>query len=89
MKEAGQPMPKNRGNNKALDCAVIQYIHQSNKDEGKAMYDTVRCAFQEGAEVYPGATASQRLHIQICVLNPDCIRGYYLPRPVEKFNPNL
>lgn len=89
MKEAGQPMPKNKGSNKALDCAVIQYIHQSNKDEGIAMYDTVRCAFQEGAEVYPGATVSQRLHIQICVLNPECIRGYYLPRPVAKFNPNL
>ncbi len=89
MLEAGELMPQNKGNNKALDCAVIQYIHQSNRDEGKAMYDTIRCAFQEGEEVYPGATASQRLHIQVCVLNPDCIRGYFLPRPVERYNPHL
>lgn len=87
--EAGKPMPRNNGNNKALDCAVVQYIHQSNKEQGLPMYDTVRCAFQEGNETYPGATASQRLHIQVCVLNPECIRGYYLPRPVGKYNPNL
>ncbi len=89
MREAGEQMPKNKGNNKALDCAVIQYIHQSNITEGKPKYDTIRCAFQEGTEVYPGATASQRLHIQVCVLNPECIRGYYLPRPVNKYNPYL
>ena len=89
IREAGQPMPVNKGNNKALDCAVIQYIHQSNKVQGLPMYDTVRCAFQEGEEAYPGATASQRLHIQVCVLNPECIRGYYLPRPLEVFNPHL
>ncbi|WP_276504451.1 hypothetical protein [Terrimonas pollutisoli] len=89
MWEAGQGMPVNKGNNKALDCAVIQYIHQSNKKEGKHRYDTVRCAFQEGSAAYPGATVSTRLHIQVCVINPDCIRGYFLPRPLEKFNPHL
>lgn len=89
MEEAGEEMPVNKGNNKALDCAVIQYIHQSNKELGKPMYDTIRCAFQEGDEAYPGATISSRLHLQICVINPECIRGYFLPRPLEKFNPHL
>jgi hypothetical protein len=42
------PFPKNRDNNRALDCAVIKYIHQSNLHKGKLPYDTVRCAFPEG-----------------------------------------
>jgi hypothetical protein len=88
-KDARQSMPVNKGNNKELDCAVIQYIHQSNVIEGKPMYDTVRCAFQEGKLAYPGATCSSRLHIQVCVINPACITGYFLPRPLEKFNPYL
>lgn len=86
---AGKEMPENRGNNRALDCAVIQYIHQSNKEKGILPFDTIRCAFPEGDEVYPGSAITARLHIQICVLNPDNIKGYFLPRPLKKFNPNL
>ncbi len=87
--EAGKKMPQNKGNNRALDCAVIQYIHQSNKLAGTPAFDTVRCAFPEGGEVYPGSAITARLHIQICVLNSDHIKGFFLPRPLKKFNPNL
>ena len=87
--EAGKKMPQNKGDIRRLDCAVMQYIHQSNKKEGKPMFDTIRCAFQEGELVYPGTTIYSRLHIQVCVTNPDCIRGYFLPRPWKQFNPNL
>lgn len=87
--EAAQKMPQNKGNNRALDCAVIQYIHQSNKLAGTPAFDTVRCAFPEGGEVYPGSAITARLHIQICVLNLDNIKGFFLPRPLKKFNPNL
>ena len=45
---AGQKMPVNKGNNRALDCDVIKYIHQSNDDKGKLPYDTIRCAFPKG-----------------------------------------
>ena len=38
--EAQDKMPKNKGNSKALDCAVFQYIHYSNHLEGKPPYDT-------------------------------------------------
>jgi hypothetical protein len=89
IREAGKRLPQNKGNNRALDCAVIQYIHQSNKLAGTPAFDTVRCAFPEGEEAYPGSAITTRLHIQICVLNPDCIKGYFLPRPLHKFNPNL
>lgn len=56
---------------------------------GKLPYDTIRSAFNEGETIYPGASFTSRLHIQICVLNPDLIRGYFLPRPVEYYNPYL
>lgn len=89
MEEAGQKLLKNKENNRALDCKVIQYIHHSNKQEGIEPYDTIRCAFPEGDEAYPGAAITSRLHIQICVLNKECITGYFLPLPHEKFNPHL
>ena len=67
MGDAGKAMPKNNGKNRALDCAVIKYINESNAELGVPAYDTVRCAFSEGEEVYPGSTITSRLHIQICV----------------------
>jgi hypothetical protein len=85
----GEEMPVNKKNNRALDCAVFQYIHEVNKAENKPMYDTIRCAFGEGNEAYPGSNISSRLHIQISVINPECIQGYFLPRPLKEFNPNL
>lgn len=87
--EAGQQMPTNKGNNRSLDCAVIEYIHQSNKERNVAGYDTVRCAFPEGKEIFEGSKISSRLHLQICIRNPECIVGFFLPRPIKKFNPTL
>lgn len=86
IKESGKSMPLNKGNNRALDCAVIEYIHASNRKIGIEEYDTIRCAFSEGEEVYPGSTITSRLHVQICVRNPNCIKGYFLPRPLAMFN---
>lgn len=88
-KEAGTKMPQNKDNNRALDCAVIQYIHQSNRNNKEPAYDTIRCAFPEGGEAYPGSAITARLHIQICVINLECIKGFFLPRPLGKFNPSL
>jgi hypothetical protein len=84
-----QNLPINKGNNRSLDCEVIKYIHQSNIIEAKNPYETIRSAFQEGNEVYPGASFSVRHHIQVCVCQPHLIEGYFLPRPVKIFNPYL
>ncbi|MBS1780445.1 MAG: hypothetical protein JST70_14030 [Bacteroidetes bacterium] len=89
MRQAGLPLPENKSNNRALDRALIQYIHQANIEEDQPAYDTVRCAFPEGGPAFPGSHISERLHIQICVRNQDCIKGYFLPRPLKEFNPNL
>lgn len=89
MEESGQSIPVNSGNNRALDCAVINYIHKTNINNGEPPYDSIRCAFPEGEEAYPGDMITSRLHIQICVCNTDCIKGYFLPKPISKYNPNL
>lgn len=82
-------MPTNKGANRQLDCAVIRYIHEMNRRDGMPVYDTIRSPFQEGGPIYEGANFTDRLHIEICVRNPALIKGYFLPRPVERFNPYL
>lgn len=88
MDELDEPIPKNKGNNRALDCAVIKFVHQSRKGKYPP-FDTIRAAFSEGREAYPGANFTVRHHVQICVLNPEMIQGYFLPRPLSTFNPDL
>lgn len=89
MAETGSPMPENKGNNRALDCAVIKFVHQSNIESGKQPYDTIRSPFSEGDEAYEGTSFTMRHHVQICVINPNMIKGYFLPRPLKEYNPYL
>jgi|GEM_PF-72246 hypothetical protein len=51
-------------------------------------YDSVRGVFWEGEELYPGAGFLEKNHIQICVRNPNCIKGFFLPREIDKNYPN-
>lgn len=89
MQTAEKPMPINNGKNRALDCAVINYIHQSNDADSKEAYDSIRCAFPEGDAAFEGSFITSRLHIQLCIRSVDVIKGYFLPKPIGKFNPNL
>ena len=75
--------PKDKGNDKVmryLDCAVIEYTHSFLKMKRELPYDSVRAAFIEGDPIYPGAGFNEKTHIQICIINPDCIKGFFLPR---------
>jgi len=83
----GEPLPKNLslgGSSdlllRHLDCAVIETLHQLRVDEKKPAFDTVRGVFVEGAPIYPGAAIQKFNHIQVCVRNPTCIKGYFRPR---------
>jgi hypothetical protein len=89
LKNSGESFPKNDGPKRNLDCAVIKTVHELAKEEGLNKYDTVRCAFAEGKAPYAGSNFSMRGHIEICVINPEMIKGYFLPRPLEMFNPYL
>jgi hypothetical protein len=63
-----------------LDCAVLETLHASHAAQGLRPFDTVRGFFVEGSELYPGAGLRDRDHIQICVRNPKCVKGYFLPK---------
>jgi hypothetical protein len=67
-----------------LDCAVIQAIHAWRKEENLRSFDSVRGVFWEGGEPYPNAGFRDKNHIQICIRNPNCIKGYFRPlEPIE------
>ncbi len=81
--------PANKGHElgaRFLDCAVIEMAHQlrqpgpgvlTNLKNYVPPYDSVRGAFWEGDELYPGAGFREKNHVQICMRNPDCIKGYF------------
>lgn len=62
-----------------LDYLIISMSHILCEQDG-IVYDTVYGYFQEGADAYPGAGIKEKSHIQVCVRNPNCIKGYFLPR---------
>lgn len=89
---AGLDMPVNvdpvRVNSKdrilrKLDCAVISTLHELRQKAGLPPYDSVRGVFWEGNELYPGAGFREKNHIQIAIVNPNCIKGFFLPRDVD------
>jgi hypothetical protein len=51
-------------------------MHGLNEGES---YDTLRGAFMEGEPIYPDAGFHSKNHIQICVRNSACIKGFFLP----------
>lgn len=63
-----------------LDCAVVEMTHAFYASTGKKPFDTVRGVFWEGKELYPNAGFREKNHIQICVRNLNCIKGYFHPR---------
>lgn len=74
-----------------LDCAVINYLHDSRARENMPAFDSVRAAFVEGEPLYSGAGFHDRTHIQLCVRNEAQIIGYFRVRDAEvvaKLNPS-
>jgi hypothetical protein len=73
------------------DCAAIQYMHNSLKkdyqnevkDKSYSMiklFESVRGVFPEGGAAFDGAGFKAKSHIQICIRNPNCIKGFFEPR---------
>lgn len=83
--KADAKLPENRKSHDAdadlvqrfLDCAVINYLHKLREKEGLEAFTTVRGAFTEGKELYPGARIQAKTHIQLCVRAPSAIRGIF------------
>lgn len=66
-----------------LDCAVIKMLHELTYKAELPAFDSVRGVFWEGGELYPGAGFREKNHIQIAIVNPNCIKGFFLPRDVD------
>lgn len=95
-KEIRNPLPENRRPADStdmdfllryLDCAVIETIHKMNEINHIHPYDSVRGMFWEGSELYPNAGFKEKNHIQICIRNPNCIKGVFLPREFNEYYP--
>ena len=95
-KQNGKPLPVNQNGRsdtdillRNLDCAVIQQIHSLL--QGGMMdlspFDSVRGIFTEGEPAFPGSAIPQKTHVQICVVNPNCIKGYFAPLKPEQGYP--
>lgn len=80
---ANEALPSNSGGRdrllRRLDCAVIETLHGTREDLGDPPFDTVRSAFVEGRPIYKSAGFAAKTHIQLCVRNPACIKGYFRP----------
>jgi len=81
-----------------LDCSVIEYLHDKIdqdirtdlQDRGFSElrhFDTVRGIFTEGGPAFEGAGIRKKNHIQICIRNFNCIKGFFIPRKRTLFPP--
>lgn len=90
--EAGNELPTNLPfaandfdfKKRELDCAVIRYAVALAQDDNNK-FDSVRAAFWEGEELYPNAGFRTHNHIQLSIINPNCIKGVFLPREKVDF----
>ncbi len=74
-----------------LDCTVIEFMHaemshdfkQERSEQGFSplkIFGSTRGVFTEGGPAFDGAGLFAKSHIQICIRNPNCIQGFFLPR---------
>ena|ERR1700730_6632164 len=87
----GTPLPVNKTERdgvsmeRFLDCAVFNMLHNIRAANGDDPYDSVVGIFEEGPFVFPGASFRDKTHIQIAIINPECIIGYFQVRGYEIF----
>lgn len=70
-----------------LDCAVIETVHHSREEEKEKSFDSVRAVFWEGENLYPNAGFKEKNHIQVCIRNPNCIKGFFRVRDLNEEYP--
>ena len=79
-----------------LDCSVIEYLHDKIDRDIRSdirlrgyselrHFDTVRGLFTEGGPAFEGAGIRKKNHIQICIRNFNCIKGFFIPRKRSPF----
>ena len=66
-----------------LDCNVIETLHLIRNRSSHQSFDSARGVFIEGNPLYANAGFNEKNHIQICIRNPNCIKGFFIPRHVD------
>ena len=84
------PLPQNkplRGSKdlilRRLDCASVEAAHQIMQEAKEPSYDNVRGTFVEGDPLYENSGFYAKTHIQLCVRNARCIKGYFRVRDLR------
>ncbi|NKF91929.1 hypothetical protein GO286_04229 [Ralstonia solanacearum] len=67
---------------RALDNAIISFIHGARKKDGKPDFQAVRGAFPQGQPLVDNSGFREHSHIQIAVRDPSCVLGWFLPPEV-------
>lgn len=95
MKAGGKSLPQNKSvvygtkdrTLRYLNCAVIRHLHSLVREMGKKPFDTVRGMFisEKDEDVYTDSPVERKIraHTQVAVYNPNCIKGFFLPRSTE------
>ena len=79
----GLELPPNAGAElklRKLDCLVINNLVTSESEQ----IQTVRGAFEEGGEAFPGSALKVETHIQIAVRDRRCILGVFRPTGLDE-----
>lgn len=79
----GAKVPRNVRQNRALDCAVFNYIYALS-DESPTPIESARGVFvptSTARRVWRGSWISEEAHIQVCVREPKNIRAVWHVRP--------
>jgi hypothetical protein len=74
----GLDLPANSGRdvkNRRLDCLVINNLTAAKSQQ----IQTVRGAFEEGGDAFPGSALKKETHIQVAVRDRQCILGVFRP----------
>lgn len=83
-----KPLPDNQRQNgmmRQLDRLILDQAMSfadasvPESDQNNVAYQTVRCAFEEGKEAFPGSMLRTQTHIQLAVRDLGCILGVFRP----------
>ena len=63
---------------------IAKLVAKQKEECPEEAYDSVRGVFFEGSELYPTSGFREKDHIQISIINPNCIKAFFKLRKEDK-----